>query len=195
MKSRNSKKNRGFIYLLAIILILVLASLAYSFLKDKGARSLPPSPSIGKKEDLGVEAPDFVMEGALGNEVSLKDFKDKPIVLNFWASWCPPCREEMPLFDATYRKYKDRINFIFLNVTDGLQETKESAQDFLEKKDFSFPVYYDTGLEGVSAFQVAAYPTTVFIKDGKLVQTIRGMVMEDDLAEGLAKLVEEGESK
>lgn len=195
MQKKNAKKNWGLVYLLAIILVLVCAGLSYSFLKDKGSQSLPQSSSAEKKQETGVEARDFVMEGAMGNEVSLKDFMDKPVVLNFWASWCPPCRAEMPLFDTTYREYKDKVNFIFLNVTDGLQETKETAQEFLKNKDFSFPVYYDTNLEGVSAFQVAAYPTTVLIKEGKVVQTIQGMVMEGDLEAGMAKLLDGGESK
>lgn len=195
MQKKNAKKNWGLVYLLAIILVLVCAGLSYHFLKDKGAQSLPQTSSTEKKKETGVEAPNFVMEGAMGNEVSLKDFMDKPVVLNFWASWCPPCRAEMPLFDATYREYKEKVNFIFLNVTDGLQETKESAQDFMKNKDFSFPVYYDTNLEGVSAFQVAAYPTTVLIKEGRVVQTIRGMVREGDLEAGLEKLLDEGESK
>ena len=109
------------------------------------------------------QARDFTMQDADGNEVKLSDFSGKPVVLNFWASWCPPCRAEMPDFEEMYKEYGDRINFIFVNLTDGSRETKETADKFIAEQGFSFPIYYDVNGEGSDAYDLYYIPDTYFI--------------------------------
>ncbi|MBQ4347432.1 MAG: TlpA family protein disulfide reductase, partial [Firmicutes bacterium] len=87
-------------------------------------------------------APDFTVYDSEGNAVMLSDFIGKPIVLNFWASWCGPCKMEMPEFNEAYAELGEDIQFLMVNVTTG-RETQESASAFIEENGYSFPVFYD----------------------------------------------------
>ena len=73
----------------------------------------------------------------------LSDFAGKPVVVNFWASWCPPCRSELPAFDSLYAEYGDRIQFMMVDLTDGNRETMPGVKVFVTEQGFQFPVYYD----------------------------------------------------
>ena len=97
-----------------------------------------------ENENKLTKAPNFTVYDLAGNEVNLTDFFGKPIIVNFWASWCGPCQMEMPDFDAAYTSYKDEIEFLVVNMTDGSRETVEIASSFIEEKGYTFPVYYDT---------------------------------------------------
>lgn len=116
-------------------------------------------------ENAGAEEsvlPDFTVYDRDGNAVKLSDFAGKPIVLNFWASWCGPCKAEMPFFDAMYNDYKDKVQFVMVNVTDGVQETLESATEYVDGVVYGFPVYYDLDLDAAAVFGVTSLPTTYF---------------------------------
>lgn len=108
-------------------------------------------------------APDFTVVDLEGNEVHLSDFIGKPIILNFWASWCGPCKKEMPDFDELYAEYGEDIHFVMVNMTDGSRETLEGASEFIEDQGYSFPVYYDTEYDAAITYGVTALPTTYFI--------------------------------
>ena len=97
--------------------------------------------SSSKNQNL---APNFTVYDLEGNEVNLTDFFGKPIILNFWASWCGPCKMEMPDFNEAYETYKDEIHFLMVNMTDGSRETVEKASSFITENGYTFPVYYDT---------------------------------------------------
>ncbi len=123
----------------------------------------------GDHGDL-IKAYDFSVYDVSGNKVKLSDFFGKPIVLNFWASWCGPCKSEMPAFDEVYKEYKDDIHFLIVNLTDGYQETVTSATNYVTSAGYSFPIYYDKDSEGANAYGVYSIPVTYFIdKDGYLV--------------------------
>ena len=128
-------------------------------------------------ETLEGLAPDFPMMDANGNQVNLSDLVGKPIVLNFWASWCPPCKAEMPDFEEAYKKYGDDVVFVMLNLTDGYRETKAKADAHVASCGYTFPVYYDTAMKGAIAYKVSAVPQTCFINArGQLVSTSVGMM-------------------
>lgn len=133
---------------------------------------------------------DFKVENAQGEEVALSSLIGKPIILNFWASWCGRCQSEMPDFQAAYEEYGDEIEFVMINLTDGGRETKEVAQDFITENGYSFPVYYDISGEAGYAYQIASIPTTYFIsKEGEIVASGQGALERKQIDEGIALLI------
>lgn len=129
----------------------------------------------------------FTVENAAGEEVELYSFVGKPIVLNFWASWCGPCKMELPDFQSAYEAYGEEVEFLLVNLTDGMQETKETAAAFMESEGYTLPVYYDTKQEAAYAYQVYSIPTTYLIDaSGEVVAKASGMIDKKTLEEGIA---------
>lgn len=133
-----------------------------------------------------VEAPDFTVENADGEEVKLSDYVGKPIVLNFWASWCSPCKSEMPEFNAAWEELEGEVQFLMVNMTDGSRETVDSAKEYVEGAGFTFPVLFDTGSEAAIAYGAYSLPTTYFIDaEGYLVARAVGAIDGETLQKGL----------
>ena len=108
----------------------------------------------------GEPAPNFTLNDADGNAVSLGDLKGQVVMINFWASWCGPCRQEMPLLEQIHRKYEP-LGFTLLGVN--VEENSADGQAFLKDRPVSFPVLYDPE-NGVSQlYDVVAMPSTVLI--------------------------------
>lgn len=117
----------------------------------------------GTTAQVTNQAPDFTVYDADGNPVRLSDYFGKPIVLNFWASWCGPCQSEMPDFEAKYQELGNDVQFLMINMTDGARETVERASEFITQKGYTFPVLYDTDLDAAICYNVYAIPMTFFI--------------------------------
>ena len=131
-------------------------------------------------------APDFTVYDLDGNEVHLSDYFGKPIIVNFWASWCGPCKMEMPDFDAAYAVYKDDIVFLIVNMTDGSRETVDKASAFIADSGYSFPVYYDTDYSAAITYSVSSLPTSYFLNEkGELVAHAKGAIDADTLQRGI----------
>ena len=126
----------------------------------EGKAELPEE--VPEEEEIPL-APDFTVEDLDGNKYKLSDFRGKPVIVNFWASWCGPCKMEMPDFEELYKEYGDKINFIMVNMTDGNQETKDKASKHISDNGYTFPVYYDTETEAAYAYGVSSIPATYFI--------------------------------
>ena len=134
-------------------------------------------------------APDFTVYDQEGNAVSLSEFIGKPTIVNFWASWCGPCKMEMPDFDEKYKELGEEINFLMVNMTDGAQETIEKAKAFVEESGYSFPVYYDTDLDAAMTYGVSSIPSTFFIDaEGHAVAWAQGMIDGETLQKGIDML-------
>ena len=132
-----------------------------------------------------ILAPDFTVYDSEGNEVHLSDFTGKPIVLNFWASWCGPCKMEMPDFDDAYAELGEDVHFLMVNMTSG-RETLESATSFIEEQGYSFPVYYDTDADAAMTYGVYSLPTTLFIDaEGYSIAQATGTINAETLQRGI----------
>lgn len=140
--------------------------------------------------EIIFETSDFTVLDWDGNGVKLSDFAGKPIVLNFWATWCLYCVKEMPDFDKAAKEYPD-VQFLMVNATDGVEETIESAKNFVTSKGFEFNVYFDTNSEAQTKFQITGYPTTYFISaDGSEVYYAVGMIGYDTLLHGISLITD-----
>lgn len=143
-------------------------------------------------EENTSAAPDFTVENAEGKKVTLSSFEGKPVILNFWASWCSPCKTEMPDFQAAYDTYGEDIQFMMVNMTDGARETRQSGEDFIKEQGFTFPVFYDVDLEAAYAYYVTSIPITYFIDaEGNILAAGRGMLDSEALEKGISILMEQ----
>ena len=137
------------------------------------------------QEPEKVLAPDFTVYDLDGNAVQLSDFIGKPIVLNFWASWCGPCQMEMPDFHEKYLQLGEKVNFLMINMTTG-RETQESAIAFIEKNDYSFPIFYDTQSDAAMTYGAYSLPTTYFIDaEGYAIAQATGAIDAETLQRGI----------
>ena len=127
-------------------------------------------------------APDFTMLDMEGNEVTLASFFGKPIVLNFWASWCGPCKMEMPEIQKFYDKYGQEIHFLLVSVDDSL----DAAKSFISDSGYTFPVYFDTTSVGAYTYGASSIPLTFFIDaEGNLTAYYMGAMSESILQQGV----------
>jgi len=113
------------------------------------------------------EAKDFTLEDLRGSMVSLKDFQGKIVFLNFWGSWCGPCRDEMPAMELLWQIFQDD-DFVILAVD--VRERRDEVSSFIEKNDYTFPVLLDLWGKVENIYSIRAYPTTFLIDgEGKVV--------------------------
>ena len=186
-------KNRKLILVISLAVFVALiagAYLLYNGLKDKvDSNQLATQPTVDSTEATAPMAPDFTVYDANGNPVKLSDYFGKPIVLNFWASWCPPCKAEMPDFQETYEEMGGRINFLMVNATGS--ETLAEAKAFIESSGYTFPVFYDTKDSASMAYGVSSLPTTYFIDaQGRAVAQATGAISKELLLKGIGMITE-----
>ena len=152
----------------------------------------PDTPADTAPEKNPNQALDFTVQDWEGNMVKLSDFFGKPIVLNFWASWCPPCKAELPDFDDACKKYDGEVVFLMVNMTDNQMETVEVAKDFIKTYGYDFPVYFDVDYEAAMVYGVRSIPQTYFINaEGEAVATATGMISASQLEQGIGMIYSE----
>lgn len=134
-------------------------------------------------------APDFTVYDANGNAVQLRDMAGKPTVINFWATWCGYCVQEMPHFDKLYAEYGETVNFMMVDLTDGERETEKVAQAYIRQQGYTFPLYFDKEMSAADAYRISSIPVTLFIdKEGKLAKKHLGAMDEETLRAYLEQL-------
>lgn len=168
-------------YLLLFVIILSLSYVIYHRYASQMEVEQIAEESV--EEEVGMI--DFLVYDASGNPVKLSDF-EKPRVVNFWASWCPNCVDELPDFEEVCKEYKDQIDFLFVDLTDGVQETKESGLSFLAENKLVLPVYFDTDMDAAINYGIRAIPMTLLLdKEGIVVAYARGAIGKDVLQKAI----------
>ena len=147
--------NRILIVVVVLILTLVLLIVGCSS---------PSSAQVGKR------APDFQLFNLEGQAISLSDFRGKPVFLNFWATWCGPCRQEMPLIQEIFEEPSD-TELVILAIDIG--EAPSAVNNFIQSNNFSFPVLLDTNQDVALEYNIRAIPTTFFIDRDGIIQAIK----------------------
>ena len=185
----NSKKT---LILAAAVLIVLLAGAYWLYgnleSEQEAVQLSSAGPAAAETEttEPAVTAPDFTVYDLDGNPVSLSDYFGKPIVLNFWASWCGPCKMELPDFQETYDELGGDVQFLIVNLTDGSRETVETASAYLKEQGYTLPAYYDTQLSAAAAYGVNAIPCTYFIDaQGRDVARSSGAIDAQTLRKGI----------
>jgi thiol-disulfide isomerase/thioredoxin len=163
----NTKKSI-IIWAMAIILVAVAVYSSYQYNNNPAP---PPTPAgqVNPGEEVldSIDAMDFTLEDMNGNKVALSDYKGKTILLNFWASWCGPCKYEMPFIEQLYKDTKDSDLVI---VTVNLQEPKSTVSKFLIDNKYTFPVLLDTKGDVSNQYGVNGIPLSLLInKDFKII--------------------------
>ncbi|MBR3785938.1 MAG: TlpA family protein disulfide reductase [Firmicutes bacterium] len=159
-------KKKVLILILVLALLMVGGTLLYKQLLSNTMPGVAVTEEEGETEaETKHLMPDFTVYDGAGGAVRLSDFRGKPVVLNFWASWCGPCKSEMPAFNEAAEELGGEVIFLMVNLTDGYQETTDTASAFIEEQGYTFPVFYDTDLEAAQAYGVSSVPVTYFIDE------------------------------
>lgn len=178
------------LYIAAVVLfvaVIAVASVLYDGLSSQVTSPEEAAPTTAVTDTTlptaDRAAADFAVQTGDGSTVRLSEQLGKPIVLNFWATWCGYCVEELPAFEEMYRSHGDEVTFMMINATDDRRETVEAVEAFLAANGYTFPVYYDVTAEAASAYGAYSIPLTVFIgADGQVAYVRRGAMNASQLA-------------
>lgn len=121
--------------------------------------------------------------------IRLLENSGKPTLINIWASWCLPCRDEMPEFESAYQQFGDQVNFVMLNALESRpSETKEAALEFAESINLSMPIYFDNEFSNQIEFSANMLPLTALLsEDGEIIEVVRGQVSPAKLKQLMGK--------
>lgn len=118
------------------------------------------STTYAASEKISGKAPNFTLKSRSGKNIKLSELRGEVVMLNFWASWCGPCRQEMPLLEKIHKKYK-RLGFTLLGVN--VEENSNDAKNYLKDVKVTFPILFDRTQKTSELYNVSAMPTTILI--------------------------------
>ncbi|MBJ8028962.1 redoxin domain-containing protein [Bacillus cereus group sp. N21] len=183
-----------------VVVLLCLASYTvYEQLgkNEKQVREEPVKSEAAMKEviakngiEVGKIAPDFELSKLDGTKVKLSDFKGKKVILNFWATWCGPCQQEMPDMEAFYKKYKDDVEILAVNytVSEGANG-EEKVKKFAEEKGITFPILLDKDITVTTTYKVITIPTSYFVDTKGVIQDkFIGPMTQKEMEKRIAKI-------
>ncbi len=149
--------------------------------QETGQSELSPAPKVGRL------APDFTLTDLEGNSVTLRDFRGKTVLINFWATWCPPCRAEMPEIEAIYQEYKSK-DVVVIGVD--LLEDADKVRKYVQQGGFNWVFVFDTTGAVADNYAVTAIPTSFFLDEKGIIRAVNigamtKRVMESQLAKAM----------
>lgn len=178
-----NKRIKFIITVVLFILLIVISGYVYKYYSKT-------SNDVKNDTESLLKATDFYVYNANNEKVNLSDKIGKPIIVNFWASWCPPCKGELPAFDSIYKKYDDEVNFMMVDLVDGSRETREKADQLIQQNGYTFPIFYDLDKDAALAYSIRSIPYTIVIdKEGNLVKNFLGPIDEKTLEETIEALL------
>lgn len=185
------KKNQKKIVLVFVVIVILAIILLIENPLKKSRKGIGIAEGERTTAELGTsignKAPNIILNDLGAKPVLLSDYKGKKnVIVNFWATWCPPCKEEMPLFQKLYEQYGDELVIIGIN----LQEDKETIKKFLEEYKITYPILLDPDAETKKLYNVITQPVTYFInKDGIIVDKKQGPLTTEETNEKIDKLL------
>lgn len=204
--SDKGKKRGAIVAGVVLILVVGLAVVAYGKLAPKrvamsddtgsiaaSASSIDSSSTSASAQDTPLLADhDATVYTALNEPLKLTDIANgRPLIMNFWTTWCPYCVQEMPDYQQIYNEYKDRVSFAFIDCVGSKGETAEKALDWLRENGCEdLPAYFDNNREATSTYGAWSLPTTVIISaQGEILDLSAGAINPDLMRRTLDTLV------
>jgi len=188
--------NKTFKTILVIVIALLVSWTVYDLVLSKDKKSTKKDEGIIEDTEaseigiaIGNEAPDFELTTLDGEEVRLSDYRGKRVFINFWATWCPPCRAEMPDMQKLYEEENVDIEILAINITES-EPSEENVKQFVEDFGLTFPILMDRKTEVASNYQVQAYPTSYMIDSKGVIRFIAPGALNHDL---MLQLIEDME--
>lgn len=173
------EKKQKRLYTRIVILAVLVAAIAYTVY------------NTAHKDDvqllkIGDNAPDFSLVDLNGETHKLSDYKGQGVLLNFWGTWCKPCKKEMPAINNQYKQFKDQgVQILGINIA----QSNLEVSSYADKLGVEFPIAIDKTKSVMRAYNVDPLPTTVLIdKDGKIVKIITGEMTEKDIEKYLKSI-------
>lgn len=194
------KKIGGLILIISgVIMFINGVNNKIDFYKMQNKNNIEDNQSVPNLEEKNnenqekIEALDFNLYDQYGKEHKLSDYKGKTIFLNFWATWCPPCRQEMPYIEELYKEYnKNNNDIVILGISSpnlGRERNKEYIEEFLKEEGYTFPVLFDEGGSLVYQYGINAFPSTFIIdKKGDIMQYVPGAMDKENMKQLIESL-------
>jgi peroxiredoxin len=149
------------------------------------SKSEIPGVSLPESAAVGSIAPDFELDNLVGENIKLSELRGKIVLINFWATWCEPCKIEMPFFETLYQDQNTEVEILAVNFDEPPQQVQQFADEF----ELSFPVLLDPGAEVQKLYRVIGYPTTFVVDEEGIVAFHHiGLITEEQLMHYLTQL-------
>jgi cytochrome c biogenesis protein CcmG, thiol:disulfide interchange protein DsbE len=184
-KQQQKQRSQRYTFIGVVLFIVGIMLLLWMALQPGDGQSTAQSgPQVPEQ---GKPAPSFTSPALSGGEVTLADHVGEVVIVNFWATWCPPCKAEMPGINAFYERHQDE-GLVVLAVN--AKESESLVRPFIEASGFSFPVLLDPAGSVVNQYQIRSFPTTIVIDRDGVVRHIQvGMISEEELEAAVAPLL------